>query len=281
MKILIADDDAVSRRLLENMLERAGYEVLAAENGRKAAEHLLSRDGPRLALIDWVMPELDGPSVCGQIRQAPDKSYVYMILLTSKESKENIVAGLKAGADDYLTKPCNYDELQARLMAGQRILQLEDKLVEAREEMRFKASHDALTSLWNRGVILELLNKELSRSRRERSRMSLLLCDVDHFKRINDDHGHPAGDEVLQQVAKRLLQALRSYDSVGRYGGEEFLILLTGCDATLTQERAEQIRKAVASSIFADNTRSLYRLPLASAPSLPVNGRRFLRERGS
>jgi two-component system cell cycle response regulator len=250
LKILIADDDAVSRRLLEKMLERAGYEVFAVDNGRKAVEHLLSHEAPRLGLIDWVMPELDGPGVCREIRQAAEKSYVYIILLTSKESKANIVEGLKAGADDYLIKPCNYEELKARLLAGQRILQLEDKLVEAREEMRFKASHDALTSLWNRGVILELLDKDLDRSRREHSLLSVLLCDVDHFKQVNDEHGHPVGDEVLQQMAKRLLKALRSYDSVGRYGGEEFMVLLTGCDATRARERAEQIREGVASHSF-------------------------------
>jgi two-component system cell cycle response regulator len=222
LKILIADDDVISRRILARMLELAGYEVLAVDNGRKAVEQLAAIDGPRLALIDWVMPELDGPGACHEVRRLPGKSYVYMILLTSKESKEDIVAGLKSGADDYLINPCHSEELKARLLAGQRILQLEDKLVEAREEMRFKASHDALTSLWNRGVILELLNKELERCRRERSFMSLILCDIDHFKQINDLHGHPVGDEVLQQVANRLRGSLRSYDFVGRYGGKSF-----------------------------------------------------------
>lgn len=250
MKILVADDEPISRRILEKMLNRAGYEVIAVGNGRAAVEQLLSAGGPRLALLDWMMPELDGPTVCSEIRRLSEHSYVYMILLTSKESKENIVAGLKSGADDYLVKPCNYEELKARLLAGQRILQLENKLVEAREEMRFKASHDSLTSLWNRGVILELLDKELARSRRERSFLSLLLCDVDHFKKINDEYGHPVGDQVLQEIAKRLLGALRSYDSVGRYGGEEFLILLSGCDATRTQERAEQLRQHVAEGRF-------------------------------
>lgn len=250
MKILVADDEPISRRILEKMLNRAGYEVIAVENGRAAVEQLLSAEGPRLALLDWMMPELDGPTVCREIRRLSEHSYVYMILLTSKESKENIVSGLKAGADDYLVKPCNYEELKARLLAGQRILQLENKLVEAREEMRFKASHDSLTSLWNRGLILELLDKELARSRRERSFLSLLLCDVDHFKQINDEYGHPVGDQVLQEMAKRLVGALRSYDSVGRYGGEEFLILLSGCDASRTQERAEQLRQHVASGKF-------------------------------
>lgn len=250
MKILIADDDNVSRLLLEKTLEKAGYEVLSVDNGRKAVEQLSSPDGPRLALVDWVMPELDGPSVCHEVRKRAEKSYVYIILLTSKESKESTVEGLKAGADDYVIKPCNSEELKARLLAGRRILQLEDKLVEAREEMRFRASRDALTSLWNRGVILELLDKELDRARREHSFMSLLLCDVDHFKRINDVYGHLVGDEVLQQVAKRLRASLRSYDSVGRYGGEEFLILLTGCDAVHTGIRADQIREAIASIVF-------------------------------
>jgi two-component system cell cycle response regulator len=250
LKILIADDDLISRRILGKILEQAGYEVLAVENGRKAVELLAMADGPRLALIDWVMPELDGPGVCHEMRKLPGKSYVYIILLTSKESKEDIVAGLKSGADDYLIKPCHPEELKARLLAGKRILQLEDQLVQAREEMRFKASYDALTSLWNRGVILELLDKELERSRREHSFVSLLLCDIDHFKHINDLHGHPVGDEVLRQVSKRLLGSVRSYDFVGRYGGEEFLILLIGCDAFRTTKRADGIREAVASHGF-------------------------------
>jgi two-component system, cell cycle response regulator len=250
LKILIADDEALSRRLLEKTLERAGYEVVAVENGRLAVEQLSRPDGPRLALLDWVMPELDGPGVCRAVRGRQDlqeQAYVYMVLLTSKESKEDIVTGLESGADDYLTKPFNVDELKARLRTGERILLLEGRLVEAREMMRFKATHDALTSIWNRGVIMDLLGRELARSNRESVCTIMLLGDVDHFKLINDTHGHPVGDEVLQEIARRLLLSVRSYDFVGRYGGEEFLLVLNNCNPEFAAARAEEVRKVVSS----------------------------------
>jgi len=169
-----------------------------------------------------------------------------MVLLTSKESKEDVVAGLESGADDYLIKPFDAQELKARLRTGLRILNLEDRLVEAREEMRFKATHDGLTSLWNRGMILDLLGRELSRSRREHLSTAILLCDLDHFKQVNDTHGHLAGDDVLRETARRLLSSVRSYDFVGRYGGEEFLVVLNNCDPGHALARAEEIRKAIA-----------------------------------
>jgi two-component system cell cycle response regulator len=247
LKILIADDEALSRRLLEKTLERAGYEVVAVENGRAAVRQLCQTDGPRLALLDWVMPELDGPGVCREVRLRQEDSYVYMVLLTSKESKEDIVAGLESGADDYLTKPFNVDELKARLRTGERILHLEGRLVEAREMMRFKATHDALTSIWNRGVIMALLGRELMRSQRESACTIVLLGDVDHFKSVNDTHGHLVGDEVLQEIARRLLLSIRSYDFVGRYGGEEFLLVLNNCKPQFAEARAEDIRKIVSS----------------------------------
>ena len=247
MKILIADDEALSRRLLEKTLERAGYEVVAVENGRAAVRQLCQSDGPRLALLDWVMPELDGPGVCREVRRQQDESYVYMVLLTSKESKEDIVTGLESGADDYLTKPFNVDELKARLRTGERILHLEGRLVEAREMMRFKATHDALTSIWNRGVIMDLLGRELMRSQRESGCTIVLLGDVDHFKSVNDTHGHLVGDEVLQEIARRLLLSIRSYDFVGRYGGEEFLLVLNNCKPQFAEARAEDIRRIVSS----------------------------------
>ena len=209
MKILIADDDALSRRLLDRMLSRAGYQVTSVENGRLAVEQLHQPNGPRLALLDWVMPVLDGPGVCTEIRKLRDQPYVYMVLLTSKQSKEDIVTGLESGADDYLTKPFNAEELKARLRSGERILRLEDTLIEAREQMRYKATHDALTSIWNRGVILDLLSRELSRAQREGSSTVVLLGDVDHFKSVNDTHGHVTGDAVLQEIARRLVQCIR------------------------------------------------------------------------
>jgi two-component system, cell cycle response regulator len=246
VKILIADDDRVSRRLLEKTLEREGYEVIAVDNGRLALQQLSLPDGPRLALLDWMMPELDGPAVCREVRGSHERPYVHIVLLTSRGSKEDVVAGLEAGADDYLTKPWDPAELTARLRVGQRIAQLEDRLVEARETMRYKATHDALTSLFNRGVIVDLLSRELSRTRRENGCTVVMLGDLDHFKGVNDEYGHIVGDEVLREVAQRLVASVRSYDFVGRYGGEEFLIVLNNCKSSHAAARAEEVRNGIA-----------------------------------
>jgi two-component system cell cycle response regulator len=254
---LIADDDALSVRMMERILVRGGYEVVVAHNGHDAMMHLLSPDGPRLALLDWMMPGLDGPEVCRELRKDADRPYIYMVLLTSKDSKAELVQALESGADDFLTKPCNADELKARLHTGQRILSLEDKLVEAREEMRFKATHDTLTGLWNRGATQASLSYELRRLHREQSSVAILLCDVDHFKSVNDLHGHLAGDDVLKEVANRLLESVRPGDVVGRYGGEEFLVVLRGCDHLRIAEVAERARAAIALEPFHARGRTL------------------------
>jgi two-component system cell cycle response regulator len=246
MRILIAEDDALSRTLLERTLQRAGYAVISVENGAQAIAELVKQDAPRLALLDWIMPEMDGVEVCREIRRRKEQAYTYLILLSSRESKEDIVAGLESGADDYLTKPFNVDELKARLRTGHRILELEDHLVEARESMRFQATHDLLTSLWNRGVIVELMTHEIMRSRRERSCTAVMMCDIDHFKSVNDQHGHAIGDEVLREVARRLHNSVRSYDMVGRYGGEEFLVALNKCNPGSAISRAENLREKIA-----------------------------------
>ncbi len=250
MKILVADDDSISLRLMQRILQRSGYDVVTATDGTQALEQLSLVGGPRLALVDWMMPQLDGLALCRQVRARNDDRYVYIILLTAKGQAADIVAGLEAGADDYLTKPCRPAELGARLRTGQRILQLEDKLIEAREEMRFKATHDALTSLWDRGAILALARAAMNRSSQQSFPLSLILCDIDHFKQINDLHGHLAGDEVLREAARRLRAVLRSTDTVGRYGGEEFLLVLSGCPRAKLQSVAEQVRRAFDSRPF-------------------------------
>jgi diguanylate cyclase (GGDEF)-like protein len=258
MKILLAEDDPISRLIMQRTLQNFGYQVIVAENGRKAADILSERDGPRLALVDWMMPELDGLALCREVRErSTEGAYVYILLLTSKQNSEDIVAGLEAGADDYITKPCHPAELRARLHTGRRILSLEEKLVQAREEMRIKATRDGLTSLWNRGSILSLMSTELERATRKRQPISVLLCDVDHFKSVNDTHGHLVGDLVLKEVAARLTAAVRAYDAVGRYGGEEFLILLNECDPGGLELRAEQIRQGVASRLIEVDGREL------------------------
>lgn len=238
MRIVIADDDSFSRRLVQGMLKNSGYEVIAVENGCLALDRLACIDAPRLALLDWVMPGLDGPEVCRAIRSRVDMPYIYIILLTSKESKADLVAGLQAGADDYLTKPCHADELMARLRTGQRILGLQDKLVH-------DARHDSLTQLPNRAGFLDRLAQCVARSRRDKKyRFAVLFVDLDRFKAVNDSLGHPAGDQLLIEVAERLRESVRRNETVSavsdiepfarrphddilaRIGGDEFTIIL-------------------------------------------------------
>jgi len=250
MKVLIAEDDPISRVLLSRLLVKSGYEVVATANGSEAWEVLRKEGAPRLAVLDWMMPGMDGLAVCQRVRARSGGAYTYILLLTSKDATPDLVEGLESGADDYLTKPLNPEELKARLRAGLRILRLEDQLVAAREEMQVKATHDALTRLWNRSAILDMLQRDIARARREGSSVGVLLCDIDHFKSVNDTHGHAAGDEVLQEAARRFVDSVRDYDVVGRYGGEEFLIFLPGCPSRKTADRAEQIRLAFSSPPF-------------------------------
>lgn len=246
MKVLVADDESVSRRMLQGLLSKWGYEVVCVEDGGAAWEQLKVPDAPRLALLDWLMPGKNGVDVCRELRCARPEPYTYILLLTARDSKEYVVEGLEAGADDYLTKPFHPQELHARLRVGLRVLELEDNLVQAREAMRFKATHDALTGVLNRGAILETFDRETVRSRREGLALGVLIADLDHFKSVNDNFGHQAGDSVLREVTKRLQAFTRPYDSVGRYGGEEFLILLPGCAEVETADKAEQLRMAIA-----------------------------------
>jgi len=245
MKILIADDEPVSRRMLQSLLGKWGYEVVAAEDGNAAWEKLKASDAPRMALLDWMMPGQNGVDVCRSLRKNRPEPYTYILLLTAKDAKESVVEGLESGADDYLTKPFNPQELKARIRVGMRLLDLEDNLVQACEAMRFKATHDVLTGVWNRGAILETLERETWRSRREGLSLGVLIADLDHFKSVNDTYGHLAGDAVLREVTRRMQTDVRPYDAVGRYGGEEFLILLPGCNNSDTREKAERLREIV------------------------------------
>ena len=245
MKILIADDEPVSRRMLQGLLTKWGYDVVPVEDGKAAWERLNTPDAPRIALLDWMMPGRNGIDVCREMRAHRPEPYTYILLLTAKDAKESVVEGLESGADDYLTKPFHPQELKARLRVGLRLLSLEDTLVQAREAMRFKATHDALTGVWNRGTILETLDREITRSRRERTPLGVLIGDLDHFKLVNDTYGHLAGDSVLRETTRRMQACVRPYDAIGRYGGEEFLVLLPGCDASATADKAEQLRAKV------------------------------------
>lgn len=251
VRILVAEDDPVSRRVLEVFLKKRGFEVLTASNGTEALEILEKEDGPRLALLDWMMPGLEGVQVCQRVRARNSQAYVYILLLSAKIQKEDFLRGLDSGADDYLTKPFDPQELHARLRVGLRILNLQDSLIAAREELRFRASHDSLTGVANRGTILEALRRETSRQIRAGGSFGIIMVDLDHFKRVNDTYGHPCGDAVLQEAANRMTLSVRGYDVVGRYGGEEFLIVVPGADMAATLGLAERIRKTFESAPIA------------------------------
>jgi two-component system, cell cycle response regulator len=244
MKVLVADDDACMRYLICQVVRDWGYEPVEAENGAQALEHLQGPDSPKLAVLDWMMPELDGIEVCRQIRSA-NQSYIYMLLLTARQSNDDLLHGLDAGADDYLAKPVDIPQLKARLAAGRRIIELQQKLIEAYEAKRIEAAHDSLTGMLNRAAILQFLEGEHARSRRENTAVAVITADVDRFKMINDQHGHSGGDEVLRQVAHRLSHSLRKCEWIGRCGGEEFLIVLPDCDLTAAAAVAERLRVCI------------------------------------
>lgn len=246
MKVCIADDDPVYRRMLASILDEWGYEVLIAEDGEAAWQILGAANAPRLAVLDWVMPGLDGVELCRRLRQHPQGKLAYLLLLTVKDSLANLVQGLQDGADDYLVKPFEPLELQARLNVGRRLLAVQEELITAREAMRVQATTDSLTGVWNRRSILEILERELSRGVRDGSPVSIVMADLDHFKQVNDSLGHQAGDAVLRETVRRIAAATRPYDAVGRYGGEEFLVVLPGCGLTEAAGCAERMRGNVA-----------------------------------
>lgn len=246
MKILIADDESTMRMLLASRLTRLGYQVEVAHNGDQAWESLQAPDAAEIAILDWMMPGATGVELCRKLRARREVPYVYIILLTGNDSLSDLVAGMEAGADDYMTKPFNPAELNARLRAGRRILDLQRELLTAKSQLEILANHDALTNLWNRRMILARFDEEIARAGRTSQPLGAILLDIDHFKQVNDRFGHATGDEVLQQVAKRLKESIRPYDCVGRYGGEEFLIVAVDCTMTDSLRVAERVRQLIA-----------------------------------
>ena len=247
MRVLIAEDDLTSRRILESTLARWGYEVTAVRDGGEAWRVMEADNPPQLVVLDWIMPEMDGVEVCRNIRThiPMHEHYVYVILLTSKGSKEEVVVGMEAGADDYMVKPFDPHELRVRIRVGQRIVELHSELVSAKEALKIQVTLDSLTGLLNHGAIVERLEVELSRAQRDKRNLGVAMIDIDHFKRVNDSWGHLTGDEVLRECAKRIHSVLRDYDSVGRYGGEEFLVILPGVQGVEAKNACERVRMAI------------------------------------
>lgn len=238
MKILVAEDSRYYQRILQDTLSNWGYTVVLAKNGVQALERLKEKDGPKLAIIDWMMPEMNGLELCKKVRETLDNSYIYLIFLTANSNKEDMIKGLEAGADDYITKPFNELELKFRLKNGERILNLENRIMQL-------ALTDPLTGLLNRRAFVDRLVSEIARYKRLGQPLSLIMVDLDNFKKCNDIYGHLVGDEVLKHVAKCFSQFLRKYDFIGRYGGEEFVICTPGVDASVAYTIAERLRKSM------------------------------------
>jgi two-component system, cell cycle response regulator len=251
MKILIADDDFVSRTMLAALLKKIGYEVVETGDGLTAWEELQKPDAPKLAILDWMMPGIDGLEIVRRIRslssmktsandECSSADRPYLVMLTSRGEKNDIVTGLDMGADDYLAKPFHPGELRARVEVGRRLIEMQTELMAAEDALKYEATHDPLTNLLNRRSIETTLSQEYSRELRYRSGLVIAICDIDFFKKINDTRGHMIGDEVLIGIAKLLKGNLRNFDHLGRFGGEEFLLIIPGikdCDISNLFER--------------------------------------------
>jgi diguanylate cyclase (GGDEF)-like protein len=247
IQALVVDDSAADRQPIADHLRSWNFAVTEAQTGAEAWRILTQPHAPKLVLLASVLPDIGGIELCRRIRLAGvARPYNYVILLASDYDRQNMLEAMQAGADDYLVKPVDELKLKARLLAGRRILELQEHLVSARESMRHAATHDSLTELMNRGEILAMLQRELERARREHTPVGVILGDIDHFKTVNDTLGHLFGDEALREVGRRLRTQLRLYDGVGRYGGEEFLMILPNCDLRNTLQRANALRETIA-----------------------------------
>jgi len=251
MKILIADDDAASRRALDVTLRKWDYEVTTAADGEQAWEILQGADAPHLVVLDWMMPGLGGVEVCRRVRRRSREPYTYILLLTARDDKQDVVQGLESGADDYLTKPFDSQELRARLRTGRRLLALLGSLLSARDALRYQAVVDPLTGLWSRAAALDGLRREIARAARHRAPLAVVLADLDGFERVNRTYGYLAGDAVLREAARRLRSSARAYDIVGRYESEKFLACFLESSLAEARELTERLHRAV-SAPFVD-----------------------------
>ncbi|HYD42097.1 MAG TPA: diguanylate cyclase [Anaeromyxobacter sp.] len=252
MRVLVADDSPTIRAVLRASLTGWGFDVVEATNGEEAWNRLQEADAPSLALIDWEMPNIEGVELCRRVRarEAAGAPYTYVLLLTARRARHDIVAGMEAGADDYVVKPFDQHELRVRLRAGRRIVDLQAELYRLQEMFRAQSRTDPLTGCLNRRGITERLLAEISFAQRDRRPLGVAVLDMDHFKRINDTHGHTVGDAVLQELVRRVTASTRASDSFGRIGGEEFLILWPGLSGESSRVAADRVRQMVERTPF-------------------------------
>lgn len=250
MRILLADSDSISRTLITRFLNVWGHQVLSVADGDETWQILQQDYAPKMVVLDSAIRGIDAAEICRRLRASKEGPYRYVLLITRANGREDVLRSLETGADDFVTKPVDAAALKARLNTGRRILELQDRLVQALEATRFEASHDSLTGLWNRAAMLEFLHGQFVRAGRDGISLALVIADLDYFKQVNDSYGHLAGDEILRQVAKRLRKPVRPYDWVGRYGGEEFLIIAPDCTLANAHSMCERLREAVASKPF-------------------------------
>jgi diguanylate cyclase (GGDEF)-like protein len=248
-KVLVADDSAVSRKLVEHTLSEKQYSLVFAKSGRETVQ-LFAEHHPALVIVDWLMPDLTGIEICQHIRSKSQASYTYIILLTGKSEKESVVEGLAAGADDYLTKPFHHEELIARVGVGLRIIGLQREIEAKNLLLKELALTDALTSLPNRRAIEDWATRQLSGAARYGFSFWVALADLDHFKNVNDTHGHDAGDTVLRSFSEILKTNSRRSDICGRIGGEEFLLILTHANEENAVGVIERVRVELQATKF-------------------------------
>ncbi len=254
INLLIAEDDRVTKKIIEKTMKECGYNVFCAADGEEAYR-ILENNNIQIAILDWMLPGIEGIELSRRIRSDKEKNYTYIILLTAKKNQADMIDGFSAGVDDYITKPFNTHDLKARIKTGERIIELQSQLIESQNRLREQATHDGLTKLLNRNAILEIIEVEYARALRNEIPMGMIMIDIDHFKRINDTYGHQTGDDILQEVALRLKNGIRPYDSIGRYGGEEFLIVLPNCSMNEIYKVAERLRLQISGEKFRTRTK--------------------------
>jgi diguanylate cyclase (GGDEF)-like protein len=246
MRVLVADSDPDRLRQLETWLRKWGYEVTPSRNGVDAWSKLESERLPILAVLAWRMEGMLGIDVCRRLRLHPDLPTAYVLLLVDSRGQEDLIDGVNGGADDFLLAPLDHVEVRARIRTGARIVETELALKASQDALRVQSTRDGVTGSWNHASILDMLQKERERARRKSGSVGVVLADLDEFRKVNENLGHPVGDEVLREAARRMSSSVRPYDAVGRYGGEEFLIVLPGSDGLGALTVAERIREGFA-----------------------------------